>query len=350
VLVSVRNNLLMSKFWRNSVCFLLTILVCGCGYLEWPARSGPVSQYSAKVPKNIINSNNSIRPAKTIKAVPGDTVYKLARKHKVPLRDLIDANRLRAPYQLRAGQFLTLPLSPEYVVKRGDTLYGIAQRYGVGMFSIARANGLREPYLIRVGQSLGIPSWGTPGVAQKSQLEISKSRPLKITPSNPSIVSRRSKVLGPAPQLSTPLEEPEARSSSGFVWPVNGKIISRFGAKAKGLHNDGINISTRRGTSVRAAENGVIAYAGNELRGFGNLLLIKHAGGWVTAYAHNEKLLVKRGQTIKKGQLVARVGSSGTVNSPQLHFELRRGKRAVDPQKYLSKLRSQAWMESLASI
>jgi murein DD-endopeptidase MepM/ murein hydrolase activator NlpD len=116
-------------------------------------------------------------------------------------------------------------------------------------------------------------------------------------------------------------------------------VVSRFGAKAKGLHNDGINIATRRGVLVRAADNGVVAYAGNELRGFGNLLLIKHSGGWVTAYAHNQVLLVKRGQTIKKGQSIARVGSTGTVNKPQLHFELRKGKLAVDPQKYLSKLR-----------
>ena len=116
-------------------------------------------------------------------------------------------------------------------------------------------------------------------------------------------------------------------------------MVSRFGAKAKGLHNDGINIATRRGVPVLAADHGVVAYAGNELRGFGNLLLIKHSEGWVTAYAHNQVLLVKRGQSIKKGQSIARVGSTGTVNTPQLYFELRKGKRAVDPQKYLSRLR-----------
>ena len=112
-------------------------------------------------------------------------------------------------------------------------------------------------------------------------------------------------------------------------------MLSSFGAKAKGLYNDGINISASRGTPVLAAENGVVAYAGNELRGFGNLLLIKHSGGWVTAYAHNETLLVRRGQKVKKGQVIAKVGSTGAVSSPQLHFELRKGKRAINPEKYL---------------
>lgn len=116
------------------------------------------------------------------------------------------------------------------------------------------------------------------------------------------------------------------------MWPVNGKIISNFGPTANGLHNDGINIAAPRGTPVHAAENGVVVYAGNQLRGFGNLLLIRHADGWVTAYAHNDTLLVKKGEQVKRGQVIARVGSTGNVSSPQLHFELRKGTEAVDPK------------------
>jgi murein DD-endopeptidase MepM/ murein hydrolase activator NlpD len=129
--------------------------------------------------------------------------------------------------------------------------------------------------------------------------------------------------------------EPPPRADSKFMWPVNGKIISRFGPKDGGLHNDGINISAPRGTRVVAAENGVVAYAGNELRGFGNLLLIKHADGWITAYAHNDQLLVQKGDKVVRGQAIARVGSSGNVSSPQLHFEIRRGAEPVNPMKYL---------------
>ena len=121
-----------------------------------------------------------------------------------------------------------------------------------------------------------------------------------------------------------------------FLWPVNGKVISPFGSKNGGLHNDGINIAAPRGTPVRAAENGVVVYSGNQIRGFGNLLLIRHSDGWVTAYAHNDTLLVKKGQQVKRGETIARVGSTGNVTQPQLHFELRKGTEAVDPAGYLA--------------
>ena len=113
--------------------------------------------------------------------------------------------------------------------------------------------------------------------------------------------------------------------------------MSRFGALGKGLQNDGINILAPRGTPIRAVQNGVVAYSGNELRGFGNLLLIKHTGGWISAYAHNDQLLVKTGDQVRRGQVVSRVGSTGSVDKPQLHFELRRKNRAVDPERYLGR-------------
>ena len=113
--------------------------------------------------------------------------------------------------------------------------------------------------------------------------------------------------------------------------------MTSFGPGKGGLHNDGINIAAPRGTPVRAAENGVVAYVGNELRGFGNLILVKHAGGWVTAYAHNEKLLVRRGDKVARGQAIAQVGSTGNVARPQLHFEIRKGARAVNPTKLLDR-------------
>ena len=113
-------------------------------------------------------------------------------------------------------------------------------------------------------------------------------------------------------------------------------MLSSFGPKPGGLHNDGINIAAPKGTPVRAAENGVVVYAGDDLPGFGNLILVKHGDGWVSAYGHNEAVLVKRGHKVTRGQVIARVGSSGNVDRPQLHFELRRGARAVDPAPHLS--------------
>lgn len=150
----------------------------------------------------------------------------------------------------------------------------------------------------------------------------------------------------PAPPAAVPppsvaakppaIETPEPRSSGRFQWPVRGTILSEFGPKPGGLHNDGLNISAPKGTPVVAAENGVVAYAGNELRGFGNLLLIRHADGWMSAYAHLDEMTVDRGATVKRGQKIGTVGSTGNVSSPQLHFELRKSNRAMDPRDHLS--------------
>ena len=123
---------------------------------------------------------------------------------------------------------------------------------------------------------------------------------------------------------------------------MRGRTIAGYGPKKNGLHNDGINIAAPRGAPVQAAENGVVVYIGNELRGFGNLILIKHAGGWVTAYAHNADFLVRRGDTVKRGQVIARIGSSGNVATPQLHFEIRKGARSVDPTRFLGPQRAAA--------
>jgi murein DD-endopeptidase MepM/ murein hydrolase activator NlpD len=131
----------------------------------------------------------------------------------------------------------------------------------------------------------------------------------------------------------------EATASTGgapqFRWPVRGRVISGFGPLTNGQSNDGVNLSVPEGTSVRAAEDGVVAYAGNELKGYGNLVLIRHANGFVTAYAHASELLVKRGDTVRRGQVIAHSGATGSVTSPQLHFEIRKGSTPVDPMTYL---------------
>ena len=135
---------------------------------------------------------------------------------------------------------------------------------------------------------------------------------------------------------------PRAGGTKGgsFLWPIKGKILSSYGPKEGGLFNDGINIGAKEGENVIAAEGGVVVYAGNEIRGFGNLVLIKHANGWMTAYAHNDKLLVTRGQEVKRGQPIAKAGATGSVSTPQVHFELRRGSRPVDPIRYMAALPS----------
>jgi len=235
----------------------------------------------------------------------GDTVYALARRYDRTPREIIDANGLEPPYTLFPGQRLRLNAPRFHVVRRGETGYGISRRYGVELTTLMRSNNLRPPYTLHVGQRLVIPGSGSTATV---------SRP---------------------PTRLVAVPPPPKRSSSRFAWPIQGTVISRFGPKAGGRHNDGINIRAPMGAPVRAAENGVVAYAGSDLKGFGNLLLIRHDGGWVTAYGHNQELLVKRGDTVTRGQVIAHVGDTGTSGGPQLHFEIRQGTKAVDPERYL---------------
>ena len=128
-----------------------------------------------------------------------------------------------------------------------------------------------------------------------------------------------------------------ARSSNKFSWPVRGKVLSQYGAKKGGLFNDGINISANLGTAVKAAENGVVAYAGNEVKGMGNLIIIQHSDGWMTVYGHLDSMSVRRGARVSVGQQIGKIGKTGKVDKPQLHFEIRRGTKAYNPISYLKK-------------
>lgn len=303
---------------------LATVLaLSSCGWAEFPAsRGGPQSV-------NAPRGNDVFINATAVTVGKGDTVYSIARRHKLSPRDIIDANNLRPPYELNIGQRLKLPQGRVHVVRRGEYMALIAKRYGVDTFSTARINGIRAPYTIFPGQKLRIPRSGS-GAVQVASAPVPQTRPTITAPSRTVTPTRTTIPTQPKPDVAPP-----PKRAGTFSWPLKGKVISAYGPKAKGLHNDGVNIAAARGAAVKAAENGVVAYAGNEIRGFGNLLLIKHAGGWVTAYAHNDQLLVKRGDSVARGQVISKVGSTGSVTSPQLHFELRKGSNAVDPKKYM---------------
>ncbi len=136
------------------------------------------------------------------------------------------------------------------------------------------------------------------------------------------------------PVVSAPAKKAVAGNST-FVWPVDGPVVSRFGPKPGGLHNDGINIAVPEGTPIHAAAAGSVVYVGNELRGYGNLLIIRHQNGWISAYAHTKEISVKRGDAVQQGDVVALVGATGNVDRAQLHFTLRQGKEAVNPERHL---------------
>lgn len=314
---------------------LLMLLMTACSSYDYTPHSGglfetrnsplPVPRPRLKPQPPFSKSElvNKVAPVptntsggQTVAVKKGDTVYGLSRRYDIPVKDLISYNKLRPPYVLSLGQRLSIPARNYYIVKRGDTGTNISKRYGVQVSELMRLNNIRRPYILSVGQKLKMP-----GGAYKSALGTTSS--LNTTSGVP---------VKPAKNLPAP-----PRSGNGFSWPIEGKIVSRYGPKSEGQKNEGINIAAKLGSPVRAAQSGVVVYAGNGIEGYGNLLLIKHSGGWMTAYAHNERILVTKGQTVERRQVIARVGKSGGVKVPQLHFEIRKGRQTFDPLKYLQK-------------
>jgi murein DD-endopeptidase MepM/ murein hydrolase activator NlpD len=312
----------------------------------------------------------------------GETLYAISRAYGVPLRTLIVENGLSPPYELLVGQRLRIPAAQTHTVRRGETVYGISRQYGVAMNELVRTNRIQPPYTIRVGQTLSIPASTrsrrtvitrsdapapppqSPGSAEPAARQADRDqtaalpaepprpepapappRPAQADAPPPEIPDEPEYGPGgavypvakppPPPRLVGPIPQPPALEGGGFLWPVQGRIVSNYGPKGRGLHNDGINIAAPRGTAVRAAQAGVVAYAGEGLQGFGRIVLIKHRDGYVTAYAHADDLLVSRGQIIRRGQAIARIGSTGDVDTPQLHFQIRQGREAIDPRRLL---------------
>lgn len=279
------------------------------------------------------------------------------------------------------------PAAGTHVVVAGETLGSVARMYNVSVASLTIANNIPAGGTVRTGQTLIIPPGGngasqakatqaaaqTTAAAKPPQLTAtapvpstlqvpgsSKPATVAAAPAPAAVPAAKptqtaaaptpavSKSAAPEPKVETaakvtPVDDADdapRASGSGpqFRAPVRGRVIASFGPKPGGAHNDGVNFAVPEGTAVRAAEDGTVAYAGNELKGYGNLVLIKHADGYVTAYANNSELTVKRGDTVRRGQIVAKAGQSGNVNSPQLHFEIRKGSTPVDPSRYVAGL------------
>jgi murein DD-endopeptidase MepM/ murein hydrolase activator NlpD len=244
----------------------------------------------------------------------------------------------------------------EHVVSDGETLYSVARRYHVDVSNLAAANHVGLDHHVRIGERLVIPGAGraearigesrpaerpqaTKATVQEARVEArpatpNVARPDMTRPAAPSKVEPE-RAATPTPTKADSADITASTGTVNFRWPVRGRIISGFGPKPNGTTNDGINLAVPEGTPVQAAAGGVVAYAGNELKGYGNLVLIRHPGGWVTAYAHNSAILVKKGEEVRRGEVIAKSGRSGAVDAPQLHFELRRGATPVDPLSHM---------------
>ena len=274
-----------------------------------------------------------------------------------------------------------------YTVKSGDVLYTIARQNKIKLEDLQRYNGITDVRRVKPGMVLHVPSAAgiaapvvasaAPAVADTAPVapvasnavsvtppaEAVKDAVAATTPANGEPISAP-RVLNAAPAAATSADKvalaPTATANdaapiaagaaaaapgSGSValsgklrWPAQGKIISGFGQRTDGTHNDGINLAVPMGTDIHAAEEGTVAYSGSELKGYGNLILLRHDNGWVTAYAHSDELLVKRGDRVKRGQVIAKAGKSGSVDQPQVHFEVRQGQKPVDPTPFMEKI------------
>jgi murein DD-endopeptidase MepM/ murein hydrolase activator NlpD len=312
----------------------------------------------------------------------GDTLEGIARRFQVPVHAIMQANNMTPPAFIQPGQRLVIPryngtytasapaasppatrlaAGPGYthagpaagngvhIVQPGETLYSLARRYHKQPMLIAQANNVGLDHKVKIGDRVIIP-----GAGPIAPVAAAKPAPQRVAEVKPKIVKPQGSpgIAPPPPSAHTvtpsadptaepapgtpPAAQPEATGSApSFRWPVRGRVSEGFGPRPTGGQNDGINVSVPQGTPIRSAEDGVVAYAGNELKGYGNLVLIRHSNGFVTAYAHASELSVKKGEQVKRGQVIGKSGTTGNVTAPQLHFEVRKGATPVDPMQYL---------------
>ncbi len=240
----------------------------------------------------------------------GENLYLISKKFSISIDEIIKENNIKSPFKIFPNQKLILPKKKIYTVIKGDTLYSISRKFNVDKYNLSKLNKLKTINIIYVGQKLIIPNYSR---IIKSKVDLDSGKITKKK--NTKINQKKKKTI--------------------FMWPVRGKIILKYGMIRPGLHNDGINIAASNGEDVVASRQGKIIYAGNEIPGYGNLILIKHDKKWVTAYAHLSEITITKGAQVKKGEKIGSVGSSGTVNTSQLHFEIRKGKKALNPREYL---------------
>lgn len=314
----------MNRTWDIKNAALVTILVlgmAGCGIFENP----PAAQRAGVVPGQTITVNGN------------QNLYAIAQANGVSMRDIIVLNNLHEPFTLKSGQSLVLPF------KRGD----VASPVSSGLTSTAAGDsGSMAAAPMGSIQSEELP----PPIATKPQptslppLQQPQNLPPPAKPKAgpvdvlnapaappPKPVTTTMAAPPPAPAPAAPAVASSSAVTPAMIWPVQGPLLSGFGPKGSGVNNDGVNIGAPKGSPVVAAASGIVVYAGNEMKGFGNLVLIRHEGGWVTAYAYLDRTLVAKDAVVAQGDMIGTVGKTGNVSSPQLHFETRQNGKPVDP-------------------
>ncbi|MDA9874331.1 M23 family metallopeptidase [Alphaproteobacteria bacterium] len=268
-----------------------------------------------------------IPPSQMVEVRANDSLYALATRYQVTPQSVIEANGLQPPYNLRKGQALKLVPRRTHIVRPSDSVYVISQRYAISQYQLAQLNHLKPPFELKNGQTLQLPNSLDFSVLDVGLPDgVSGTNIAQPTPTKTSVPAAPRKRFV-APSLA---------SSSGFTWPVQGEIIAEFGPSQRGVHNDGVNIAASEGASVGAAAKGRVAFVGTNIKSFGKLVLVKHDGGIITAYAHLGDISVTEGDIVTAGQSIGTIGRSGRVDSPQLHFEIRKSRQPVDPRSLIS--------------
>ncbi len=350
----------------------------GRGIASYAPPSSPIETTGSTAPRSVAATSGWSREGGTTIIVgTADTLDVIAKRYNVPSAEILKANGYGGPRVLQPGQQLVIPrrmaqaappaLSPApttrvaaglpagvHVVKSGDTLMNLSRRYHIAPAQLAVANSIPVTTQLKIGSKINIPGGGKTAAAVPAPQVVAEvpkpavapaptapaAKPVAVAQATEPQQKARVAAEAPAadlPEAQSPVKAADATNAlPTFRWPVRGRVITAYGAKTNGKQNDGINVAVPEGTPVKAAEDGVVAYSGNELKGYGNLILVRHSNGYVTAYAHASELMVKRGDTIKRGQVIAKSGQTGEVGSPQLHFEIRKGSSAVDPLQFLN--------------
>ena len=265
----------------------------------------------------------------------GDSLRSIAAKTGAGSEAIARANNLAAPFVIQPGQRLSIPGGRYHLVRAGETGIAIARAYGVQWSRVVSTNALEEPFILRTGQRLLIPSTRPETIEERAarfHLDIDDiltgGEPALAANARPARPTASSARVLPA---TTPVATPVTRVASQFAWPVKGSVVKRFGPGKSGERNDGIKIAVPLDTPVLAAADGVVAYVGSDVPALGGLVIVKHGNATTTVYGHAGQLLVQRGQSVKKGQMIALSGNSGFADRPELHFEIRQGRTPVDP-------------------
>ncbi|WP_245454159.1 M23 family metallopeptidase [Aquabacter cavernae] len=316
---------------------------------QFPAPSAPPVAYAPTTPAV------SPYPSPVQAAVPrtagaahvvvgGETLTSIARSYNMTPAQLAASNGISADAPLRIGQPLIVPQSATGNLAAGVPAPRAVQPVmATAPVAAPVAPPVAKPAAVAVAPVVApVAAAATKPVVQAAAPLAAAAAPVAVAAATPAAAKPAATPAKPAVAAAAAEEADDSPRAAGsgpqFRAPVRGRVISSFGPKPGGTRNDGVNFAVPEGTSVRSAEDGTVAYAGNELKGYGNLVLVKHADGYVTAYAHASELLVKRGDTVRRGQIIAKAGQSGGVATPQLHFEIRKGSQPVDPSQYVAGL------------